>query len=69
MNIPLMNIPLKTKNPIILPISMGVISAGVTFLLLKNKLSPNRNILTSILVGSAIGIGEAYFGWITIGEK
>jgi hypothetical protein len=64
-----MNIPLKTKYPIILPISMGVISAGATFLLLKNKLSPSRNILTSILVGSAIGIGEAYFGWITIGEK
>ena len=69
MNTPLFNIPIKTENPIILPISMGLISAGATFIILKNKLSPTRNILTSILVGSAIGLGEAYFGWITIGKK
>jgi glucose uptake protein GlcU len=61
-------LPFNVKNDIMIPITMGIVVSAVSFFALKNKTTISKSILISLTLGTIVGVGEGYYGWIENGS-
>jgi hypothetical protein len=66
-----MKLPIKVKrqNQYLVPIYMGIITSGITYLILRKKTSNLKSIALSLGVGALVGIAEAYYGFVQVDIK